>query len=316
MPGDDGRVSEPAAGPVVVGYDASEPADVALAWAAREARARGVPLRVVYVRDAHDTGVAARPHGDDLGERGDGGAWPVVEEAAARARDVAPGVETETYVEYASPASALVGVSRDAGALVLGATRHGGLYEATRGTVVLQVTAHARCPVIVVPAEGVPPDLPADAPVVVGYDGSEPAGLALDAAADSAWELGRTLRVVVVWRPGVTEWVTSRGPTEHEAHDLTEADAGPVLERALGRVEERLRERGASPGSVEVVGQTREGHVVRALHREAEGAERLVLGTRGRGGFASLLLGSATHTLVRTSACPVVVVRVPAADDA
>jgi len=306
-------VSEHRAAPVVVGYDASEPADVALAWAAREARARGAVLRVVYVRDAHDTAVAARPHGADLGDRGHGGAWPVVEEAAARARDVAPGVETETAVEYAAPAAALVGVSSDAGALVLGATRHSGLYEALRGTVVLQVTAHALCPVIVVPAEAASRELPPDAPVVVGYDGSEPSGLALDAATATAWELGRTLRVVSVWRPGVTEWVTSRGPTEHEGHDLTEGDAGPVLAKGLARVEDRLRERGASEGSLEVVGETREGNVARVLHREAEGAERLVLGTRGRGGFASLLLGSATHTLVRTAVCPVVVVRAPGA---
>ncbi|GAB6937507.1 universal stress protein [Isoptericola variabilis] len=302
-------MDEHGAAPVVVGYDASEPADVALAWAAREARTRGAVLQVVYVRDAHDTGVAARPHGDDLGERGGGGAWPVVEEAAARARDVAPGVTVETFVEYASPSAALVGMSTGAGALALGATRHGGLYEAIRGTVVLQVTAHARCPVVVVPAEGPRTDLPPDAPVVVGYDGSEASGVALDAGVETAWELGRALRLVVVWRPGVAEWVTSRGPTEHEAHDITEADAGPVLQRGLARVEERLRERGAAEGALEVLGETREGQAVRVLHREAEGAERLLLGTRGRGGFASLLLGSATHTLVRTSACPVVVVR-------
>ncbi|SKC82622.1 universal stress protein [Krasilnikoviella flava] len=308
-------MSEHRTAPVVVGYDASEPADVALAWAAREARMRGAVLRVVYVRDAHDTGVAARPHGDDLGDRGHEGPWPVVEEAAARARDVAPGVETETYVEYASPAAALVGVSHDAGALVLGATGHGGLYEAVRGSVVLQVTAHALCPVVVVPADAARADLPPDAPVVVGYDGSEPSGLALDAATATAWELGRTLRVVVVWRPGVAEWVTSRGPTEHEGHDITEADAGPVLQKGLARVEDRLRERGASDGALEVVGETREGHVARVLHREAEGAERLLLGTRGRGGFASLLLGSATHTLVRTAVCPVVVVRAPGMAD-
>ncbi|MEN5072239.1 universal stress protein [Isoptericola cucumis] len=298
--------------PVVVGYDASEPASAALVWAAREARALGATLRVVYVRDAHDLDVAARPHGADLGERGDAGAWPVVEEAAALARDTVPGLSTETTVEYASPAGALVAESGGARALVLGATRHGGLYEAMRGTVVLQVTAHAHCPVIVVPAAGPPPSLAPDAPVVVGYDGSQSARAALDTATRSAWWLGRPMRVVVVWRPGVTEWVVSRGPTENEAHDVTEADAGPVLESAMVRVEELLRELGASEGAVEVTGTVHEGQVVRVLHHEAETAERLVLGTRGRGGFTSLLLGSATHTLVRTAACPVVVARAPA----
>jgi len=294
---------------VVVGYDASEHAGAALRWAAREARTRGAALRVVYVRDAHDLDVAARPHGTDLGERGDEGAWPVVEEAAALARDVAPGLETEVYVEYAAPAAALVELSRDAGALVLGATRHGGLYEAMRATVVMQVTAHAHCPVVVVPPAEVASEVAADAPVVVGYDGSAQATLALDAGTDCAWLLGRPLRVVVVWRPGVTEWVVSRGPTEHEGHDVTEGDAGPLLERALARVEERLQGAGAAPGAVEVSGVVHEGQVVRVLHRESEAAERLVVGTRGRGGFASLLLGSATHTLVRTARCPVLVVR-------
>lgn len=297
--------------PIVVGYDASEPAGVALVWAAREARARGAALRVVYVRGEHDVDVAARPHGADLGERGDAGAWPVVEEAAALARDAVPGLRTETAVEYASPAGALVAASRDAEALVLGETRHGSLYEVMRGTVVLQVTAHAHCPVIVVPAAGAERSVAPDAPVVVGYDGSRSARAALDAATRSAWWLGRPLRVVVVWRPGMTEWVASRGPTEHTAHDVSEADAGPLLERALTRVEELLLELGASEGSVEATGTVHEGQVARVLHHEAETAERLVLGTRGRGGFAALLLGSATHTLVRTAACPVVVVRAP-----
>lgn len=296
---------------MVVGYDASEQAGAALRWAAREARARGVTLRVVYVRDAHDLDVAVHPHGTTLGERGDAGAWPVVEEAAALARDVAPGLQAEAAVEYAPPATALVEMSRDAGALVLGASRHGGLYEAVHATVVTQATAHAHCPVVVVPAvEEV--DLAPDAPVVVGYDGSTPATLALDAGTESAWLLGRPLRVVVVWRPGAAEWVASRGPSEHEAHDVTEADAGVLVERALDRISERLGELGAAPGAVEVAGVVHEGQVARVLHRESEAAERLVVGTRGRGGFAAMLLGSATHTLMRTAQCPVLVVRAAA----
>lgn len=304
-------MTENLAAPVVVGYDASEPAGTALVWAAREARARGAVLRVVYVREAHDMQLRASPHGADLGERGEAGAWPVVEEAAALARDVAPGLTTETAVEYAPSAAALVGVSGDAGTLVLGASRHGAVHDALRGSVVLQITAHARCPVVVVPFWGAGEErvVAPDAPVVVGYDGSTPAGLALDSAVETAWTLGRPLRVVVVWRPGFTEWVVSYGPTEHESHDITEADAQPVLRRALERVDARVAELPGGRGGVEVDGVVHEGQVVRVLEHESQTAERLVLGTRGRGGFASLLLGSATHTLVHTSSCPVTVVR-------
>jgi nucleotide-binding universal stress UspA family protein len=294
--------------PVVVGYDASVPAEAALEWAAREARLRGAPLQVVYVRDAHDTHVEARPNGRELGAAGDSGPWPVVEEAAARARDVAPGVEAETFVEYASPVSALVGMSDGAALVVLGLSPHGPLREELRGSRTLQVAAHAHCPVAAVPVRG--PDAAASpgAPVVVGYDGSAPAALALDHAADAAWRSGRGLRVVVAWRPGPVEWIESFS-AGNLARDATEAAAEHTLAEGLARVRDRAAAAGWSLGTPEVEGLIRQGRAVDVLDDEAGVAERLVIGTRGRGGFAALLLGSVTHTLLRTASCPVVAVR-------
>lgn len=306
---DDGRRTTP--GPVVVGYDASEVAEAALVWAAREARLRGSPLQVVYVRDAHDFGPSVHSGGRELAS--EGGAWPVVEEAAARARDVAPGVETETYVEYASPVGALVGMSRDAGLLVLGSSPRGALHDELRGSVATQVAAHAHCPVALIPIPAVPLDDAGvvEAPVVVGFDGSEPSALALAYAADAAWHGGRPLRVVVAWRPGPAEWLESFA-MGNLPRDATEAAAEHTLADGLERVYRHNAAAGRPPGSDGPEGVVVEGRAVDVLYREAVTAERLVIGTRGRGGFAALLLGSVTHTLVRAAPCPVVAVRAAA----
>lgn len=294
-----------AAGPVVVGYDASAAAESALGWAGREARVRGCPLQVVYVRDEHDTGLTARTDGREAA--GDTGAWPVVEEAAARVRDIVPGVEAETYVEYASPAGALVGMSRGASLVAVGASRHHALVEELRGSVALQLAAHAHCPVAVVP---VLPEVRtvAERRVVVGYDGSPPAVRALEHAADAAWHGALPLRVVVAWRPGPAEWVESFA-LGSLPRDATAAAADRTLAEGLEHLRRHTEALGRRPGSLEVDGLVREGRAVDVLQREAAEADRLVVGTRGRGGFASLLLGSVAHTMIRVAPCPVVVAR-------
>ncbi|MCF4121442.1 universal stress protein [Antribacter sp. KLBMP9083] len=299
---------------VVVGYDASPASDAALAWAAREAgrlaRRTPVTVQVVYVRDMNDTHLDARPHDEVTGI----GAWSLVERAAARVRDLAgSAVTVESFVEYASPAAALVGFSDGADLVVVGSTPRGALREELRGSCVLQVAAHARCPVVAVPAseveasaEGSLPgeqDVTAEPrPVVVGYDGSAPAGVAIDHAADAALAAGLPLRVVVAWWTGPMEWAESYA-VAMQPRAAAEAAAERTLAEAFGRVEERVVE------GLVVDGLPVEGRPVDVLTAESEHADRLVIGTRGRGGFAALVLGSVTHTLLRTASCPVVVAR-------
>jgi nucleotide-binding universal stress UspA family protein len=194
--------------------------------------------------------------------------------------------------------------------MVLGSSPRGALRDELRGSVETQVAAHAHCPVALVPLPSVPPSDRdagmADAPVVVGYDGSPPAALALQYAADAAWHGGRPLRVVVAWRPGPSEWLESFAGG-NLPRDATEAEAQHTLAEGLKRV----RDHNAAAGrrSDEPDGVIAEGRAIDVLYREAVTAERLVIGTRGRGGFAALLLGSVTHTLMRAAPCPVIAVR-------
>lgn len=140
--------------------------------------------------------------------------------------------------------------------------------------------------------------------VVVGVDGSEGARLALAFAAREARLRQVRLHVVHAWSyPFVGDAVpvaTSLGNVDFRG------EAEELCRRA---VSEAL---GDDPG-VEVTTEVQCDLATRALLGAAQGAELLVVGSRGRGGFAGLLLGSVSHQLVSHAPCPVVVVPTPSA---
>lgn len=145
--------------------------------------------------------------------------------------------------------------------------------------------------------------------VVVGVDGSEPGLRAVRWAAHEAARRGVALRLVhVVF--GVDEtWLAD--PTAGLA--FREALTGAARERLAAA---RTAAVAAEP-AVEVAEHVGAGDPIRALLDEARGALLLVLGDRGLGGFAGLLLGSVAAAVSARAACPVVVVRgddVPPAD--
>jgi nucleotide-binding universal stress UspA family protein len=139
--------------------------------------------------------------------------------------------------------------------------------------------------------------------VVVGVDGSTHAGRALALAVEEAARRGATLVAVTTWPPpsyfpGVGYGTVPPSPAELERH------ARATLDEALAGLDE--------PAAVERV--VTEGPAWRALVDAAAGADLLVVGSRGRGGFSGLLLGSTSHAVVTHAPCPVVVV--PTADRA
>ncbi|WP_336206765.1 universal stress protein [Nonomuraea sp. LPB2021202275-12-8] len=135
--------------------------------------------------------------------------------------------------------------------------------------------------------------------VVVGVDGSEPSGAALDWAADDAARRGLGLRLVHVRAP----WAAEHPLTgDHESR--TEQ-----CERLLAAASARARDR--SPGLVAMTALVT-GAVVERLRSESETADTVVVGSRGLGGFAGLVLGSVGLGLAGHAHCPLVVVRGPA----
>jgi nucleotide-binding universal stress UspA family protein len=136
--------------------------------------------------------------------------------------------------------------------------------------------------------------------IVVGVDGSEPSKRALRWAADQAALTGSELNIVTTWEyPPTFGWAPPY-PSDFDP----DADARKALTET---VEEVL---GAGPGVVRHLTVT-EGHPAFVLTKAAEGATLLVVGSRGHGAFAGMVLGSVSEYCAAHAPCPVVVVRHP-----
>ena len=136
--------------------------------------------------------------------------------------------------------------------------------------------------------------------VVVGVDGSGHGEAALRFAAEEAALRKAELRVVCAWDIPASVSASIALTTELLRSFGDEADG--IVQAAVAQAKE------LHP-AVTVVPRAVEGHAGSVLLDEAEGAILLVVGSRGRGDFAGILLGSVSHQVLHHSPCPVTVVR-------
>lgn len=297
---------------IVVGVDGSESALRATRWAAREAARRGVPLKLVhtcYLPPVNPRSPVPLPRGyrDALLDYGED--W--LGQAKAAAEGAAEGVQVDTEVVVGPSAAELIEQSKTARMIVLGSRGLGGFSSLLIGSVAVAVTAHAECPVVVVRGHEHEDDTPAaDAPVLVGVDGSEAGDAALGFAFDAAATLVVPLIAVHVWNGGTIE---SGWPTPSMVHSYEELEADE--ERLLA---EGLAGWGEKYPDVDVHRRVRRGHLARELLREASyglgaphhpPAQLIVVGARGRGALAGLALGSVSQAVLHHAKCVVAVVR-------
>jgi len=139
--------------------------------------------------------------------------------------------------------------------------------------------------------------------IVVGIDGSEGSLVALRVAATEARVRAAVLEVVCAWHPSSMGSIPAFGVGSPSAQSLDE------LRTALA---ETLTAEGLGPDNgVAVEARVVTGHPAEALLDAAERATLVVVGTRGRGGFAGLVLGSVSHQVVTHARCPVMIVPHP-----
>ena len=138
--------------------------------------------------------------------------------------------------------------------------------------------------------------------VVVGVDGSACASAALEFAAREAALRGARLRIISAWE--IAPMIGSVGIYPAEALCGLKEQAESAVQGALARAAE------LQP-TVPTEGMVVEGQPAHMLISEAQGAALLVVGGRGHGGFASLLLGSVSQQVVHHAPCPVTVVWEP-----
>jgi len=140
-----------------------------------------------------------------------------------------------------------------------------------------------------------------DTPLVIAaFDGSEPAERALAWAAEDARLRGGRLRIVTAWETPSLVYSYGYVPTMV----LPEID-----EQAENAAKELLAKAAESLGGAEVETAALRGNPAEVLLEAAKEADLLVVGSRGRGGFAGLLLGSVSEQCVRHAPCPVTIVR-------
>jgi nucleotide-binding universal stress UspA family protein len=284
--------------PVVVGVDGSESALEACRWAAREAGRREAGLRLVQAFGWPET-----RHVVNVGRGQRSVLRGVAEEqlaaAAAAAAEAAAGVAVETALVDGYPVAVLVAESRAAQLVVVGDRGLGGFAGLLLGSVAVGLAAHSAAPVAVVRG-----DAAAEGPVVVGVDGSVISEAALAAAYEAAAARGVPLVAVHTW------WDLLIDPTFGPLLDWEgiEGEAHRVLAERLAGWAEKYPE-------VEVRRVVERDKPANALLEQAAGAQLVVVGSRGRGGLAGMLLGSVSHSLLHHSPCPVLVVRATAQDE-
>lgn len=137
--------------------------------------------------------------------------------------------------------------------------------------------------------------------IVVGVDGSKSASSALEMAAREAALHEAQLEIVVVWQVPAAAYGGLAALDESTAEALRE-QARRVADDALARVSQ-------SAPPVECSTSIVNGQPAEALLAASEGADLVVVGSRGLGGFKRLMLGSVSDQVVHHATCPVLVVR-------
>jgi nucleotide-binding universal stress UspA family protein len=166
-----------------------------------------------------------------------------------------------------------------------------------------QCLHHARVPIAIVRADG--PEAGGRERVVVGIDGSEPSEAALRWALDEGAARKAVLQVVHAWEAPVIY-----GPVG----GVSGSEIGAIESGAHRLVDDMIERLDETAASVEVERTVLPGGPASSLLDAAEGADLVVVGRRGLGGFGRLLLGSVSEHVARHAPCPVVVVPTASGD--
>jgi nucleotide-binding universal stress UspA family protein len=283
---------------IVVGINGSPSSDAALAWAVDDASRRGLSLHLVSagVHQPHGGTVAYEEAYVDAvianEARENAEAHLAAALASVRASDPDVVVSIASTLERA--AGVLVELSARAHSLVVGRSSYGPVMGAALGSVASQVVTHAQCPVVVVHPAGNRPA--GHHGVAVAVDGSAGSELALAHAFEQASIRGVHLDVIHAW------WTRATAGQLPDTRGDQLADKRLLLAELLAGWSEQYPD-------VEVRVTLPVGPTVTAILDAASGADLLVVGSRGHGGFRNLLLGSVSQGVVGHAACTVLVVR-------
>ena len=285
-----------------MGVDGSDASIEALRWAAYEGGRRGVPVLIV---SCYSVPVYGIQEADSYQAREDvamfeEGAVAIVRQATELVAEIAPHVVVEVTTALSAAAVAISEAAHAGDEIVVGATGHSGFMDGLLGSVTTSVVHRSHVPVIVVPAKPITDAGLTMRKIVIGLDGSPASIAALDWAYEQALLAGAELTAVHGWiypYPGQRTVVSS-------ARAQMQLDATEQLKTSLESLGVLL-----SSGPIQVHSRLVEKSAVDALLDEANDADLVVIGSRGRGAVRSTLLGSVSHSVAQHANCPVVIIR-------
>lgn len=297
---------------IVVGFDGSEQATLALHYGARAALRRGTVLTVVTAKSGDQqfyATLAALPS-----ESEEHAKHEAAKATLKKAHDYLHDYQGEVVyrIEKGDAAGILVDLSSAALLTVIGARGRGGFFGRILGSVAAALPAHSHCPTVVVPRgydTGKEDDphrfdpIDDDSPVTVGVDSSPQSGVAALHAAEVAAERGTGLQLVLAlppidgwlaWYPGVA------------------ADGHQIVERRREELEGHIHEEGEwisrHVPQVSVATTVATGDPAKLLAEATASSQLTVVGTHGRGNVGAALLGSVSRNVLNHAKGPVMVV--------
>ncbi|MFI5719545.1 universal stress protein [Nocardia sp. NPDC051750] len=285
--------------PIVVGVDGSEASGLAVRWASEAASGHPGGLHIVHaidlagaraVRNVYDA--MEPPVSEAIRRRGN----ELLAEARQTALRIDPALTVETELSELGPAHLLIDRSATAELTVIGTTGQGSTI-AHLGSTLLAVASHGHGRVVVVRGTGHATGR-REAPVVVGLDGSASSEAAAAAAFAEAGSGRAPLIAIHTWHDlrfhlfaGMPE-IISDPPLAEAAEAELNAWLAPWTEKYP---------------EVEIVRKTYLAGPDLHLIHWSESARLVVVGSRGRGGFHGLLMGSTSNIVVQRAHCPVLV---------
>jgi nucleotide-binding universal stress UspA family protein len=138
--------------------------------------------------------------------------------------------------------------------------------------------------------------------IIVGVDGSDHSGRALEWAIREAGLRGAALTVLAVHQVASNHWTGNPElyPADQPATDAVRRAAEDAVQKAVTKAGE--------PGPASVTVRAVSGLAAQEIVQASSDADLVVVGSRGGGGFGRLLMGSVSSQVVHHAACPVVVV--------